>query len=34
LGTLSDCLTILTRLIEEVRHDEDYWLGRSDHKRY
>jgi len=34
LSTLVDCHRRLNRLIEEVRHDEAYWLGRSKDRRF
>jgi hypothetical protein len=32
--TLSECVSRLVRLVDEVRVDKDYWLGRSDSKQY
>jgi len=34
LETLSECHRRLMRLVDEVRNDKDYWLGRSEHKQY
>jgi len=34
LGTLLEVRKRLLRMVDEVRHDKDYWLGRSDTKRY
>jgi hypothetical protein len=32
--TLSECHSRLLRLVDEVRVDKDYWLGRSHSKQY